>query len=69
MCGVNRNNRNIKAASMIVRSSAHFTRQLTGSVGVVSGVLPVHLVLRTLAVFIRMNHPEVLEGDGHWGQR
>lgn len=42
---------------------------LTGSVGVVSGVLPVHLILRTLTVLIRMNHPEVLEGDGHWRQR
>lgn len=56
----------VKAASAMVRSSAHFLSQLTGSVGVVSGVLPVHLVLRALAVFIRMNHAEVLEGDGHW---
>lgn len=37
----------------------------TGSVGVMSGVLPVHLVLRAVAVFIRMDLPVVLEGDGH----
>lgn len=43
-------------------------RHVTSSVGVVSGVLPVHLVLRAVAVFIWMNHPVVLKGDGHWTQ-
>lgn len=43
-------------------------RHVTGSVGVVSRVLPVHLVLRAVAVFIRMDHAVVLEGDGHWTQ-
>lgn len=57
----------MKAARVIFGSTS--CRGLTGSVGVVSGVLPVHLILRTLTVFIRMNLSEVLEGDGDWRQR
>lgn len=43
-------------------------RPVTCFVGVVSRVLPVHLVLGAVAVFIRMDHPVVLKGDGHWTQ-
>lgn len=44
-------------------------RHVTGSVGVMSCVLPVHLVLWAVAVFVRVNHAVVLEGDGHCRSR
>lgn len=39
---------------------------ITSSVGVVSSVLPVHLILWAVTVLIRMDHTVILEGDGHW---
>lgn len=38
----------------------------TSFVGIVSGVLPVHLVLRAVAVLIRMDHAVIFKGDGHY---
>ena len=44
-------------------------RVYTSSIGVVSGVLPINLLLRAVAVLIGVNHAVVLKGDGHCGHR
>lgn len=66
--GGSHTNENMMSQEHGVHRDVTLGRDVTGSVGVVSRVLPVHLVLRAVAVLVRMDHAVVLEGDGHWTQ-